>query len=126
MELTKAQKEERPRHGRGKRLEVARDDVWWAEHRCKTITAGAHPSHALFKVGQYHFCTACGHHGAHKLMALADPCPRTATPSRRFLLKRMQAGLHPRSGEPLGEVVRVERAIGSGEMGLSATRRSRL
>ena len=39
------------------------------------------------------------------MVALAAPCPKMVTPSRKYLLKRLLGGLHPRSGEYLGEVV---------------------
>ena len=124
-ELTRAQKADRPRHGRGKRLEVVRDASWWEEHHCKNVMEGAHATHSLHKVGQYFFSATCGYHGAQKVLALADPCPKMATPSRKYLPRKMQAGLHPRTGEPLGDVKRVDRCHGLvGANGFTATRRS--
>ena len=124
--LTDTQKADRPRQVQLKRVEVIKDDTWRSEHCGKVITEGAHPSHAMNKCGQYFFCSACGHHGAQRLVALSGPCPRTTTPSRKFLLKRLLGGLHPRTGEPLGAVERVGGTAGSsGDVGFSASSRRR-
>ena len=125
--LTMSQKTERPCTLQLKRVEVIKDATWWAERRRQVIFEGAHPSHAMHQVGPYQFCAVCGHHGAQRLRALTEPCPRITTPSRKYLLKRMLAGLHPRTGEYLGEVVRGEShdgpRVGAG-VGLSATMRA--
>ena len=124
--LTDSQKAVRPRQVQLKRVEVVKDETWRAEHCGQVITEGTHPSHALHKVGPYFFCSACGHHGAQRLMALSGLCPRTTTPSRKYLLKRLLAGLHPRTGEHLGEVARVTGdASCSDGVGFSASRRRR-
>ena len=125
--LSISQKAERPRQGQLKRVEVIRDDTWWSEHHGKAIAGGTHASHALHKTGQYFFCAVCGHHGAKRLLALSDPCPRTATASRRYLLKRLLAGQHPRTGAHLGEVERVTSNLDqTSGTGFSATSRSRM
>ena len=112
--LTRSQKDDRPRNVRGQRLEVVKDEVWWAQHRRCAITAVAHPSHALGQVGQYFFCQTCGHHGSQRLVALPATCPKTTTPPRRFLLNRMLRGCHPRTGEVLGDVVGVDSLVDMG------------
>ena len=125
MELSQAQKADRQQQGARRRLEVTKDAVWWDEHRRRSTTEGAHFSHAMCKLGQYFFCTACGHHGAQKLVALAAPCPRTTTPSRKYLLKRLLAGLHPRTGEHIGEVERVQSPAAGVQFSVT-NRRSRM
>ena len=122
-ELTQAQKRVRPLLGPRKRLEVIRDQAWWSEHLGHAITEGAHPSHALAKLGPYFFCSVCGHHGAQRLVALRSPCPRQTTPSRKYLLGKLLAGLHPRTGEHLGDIERVEVGGSSNDVGFSATMR---
>ena len=105
-ELTEAQKMERPRQAAARKIEVVRDEVWKSDQRNFHITNGAHPSHSLHKVGDVHFCAVCGCYGAQKLVALSNLCEQVATPSRRYLLKKMLAGCHPRTGEYLGEIAR--------------------
>ena len=122
-ELTAAQKRERPPLRPLKRLEVTPDDVWRAERLHEHFTCDVHSSHSLCKVGKYYFCSVCGCHGSQKLVALAEPCTKVATPSRRYLLKRLLAGSHPRTGEHLGEVVRAERGEAS-HLTASSRRRS--
>ena len=106
MELTRAEKHDRPQLKPRKRVEIIPDEVWKEAKLQEHLTSAVHPSHSIKKVGQFHFCEVCGSYGATKLMALAAPCPRSTTPSRQFLLRRMLAGCHPRSGEFLGDVVR--------------------
>ena len=122
VELTQAQKRDRPSLLPRKRLEVTRDEVWRAERLQEHLTTDAHCSHALYRVGEYFFCSVCGCHGSKKLVALAEPCTKSTTPSRKFLLKRLLAGCHPRTGEHLGEVRRAERGEA---LLLSASRRRR-
>ena len=119
-ELTQAQKLDRPVLGPRKRLEVIPDEAWRTGQRQIHLTGGAHPTHSLHSVGEVFFCSVCGCYGSQKLFALSNPCERAATPSRRYLLKKMQAGCHPRTGQYLGEVVRADRTKA---MPLTATRR---
>ena len=122
-ELTAAQKASRPRLCAGRRVEVVPDEVWREERRHDHLSLDAHQSHSLHKVGPYFFCTACGCYGAERLVALAAPCQRETTASRRYLLKRLIAGCHPRTGQHLGEVVRVDAGAQACRLPLSASRR---
>ena len=108
-ELTSAQKMERPRQGALRRIEVVRDEVWRREQFGLRVADGVHPSHSLHKLGELFFCSVCGCYGSQKLVSLASPCEHVATPSRRYLLKRMLAGCHPRTGEYLGAAARAKR-----------------
>ena len=121
-ELTASQKAERPRAKQLKRVEVVADEAWHVEQRQCHLTSGAHPSHALQKAGPFFFCARCGCHGSKRLASLAAPCEMQATPSRRYLLKKLLEGRHPRTGEPLGEV---ERATASSAGPFSASSRRR-
>ena len=121
VELTKAQKMERPRQAARRRVEVVRDATWRSERRQDLLTSGAHPSHSLHRVGEFYFCTVCGCYGAQKVLSLSSPCEQAATTARRYFLKRMLAGCHPRTGEHLGEVTR---AVAADVLPLTASRRS--
>ena len=102
--LSQAGKAERARRGVPKQLEVQKDDAWREAASRAHVGSGAHESHALLEVAPFLFCTRCGCYASQRLLALGDPCQQAATPSRRFLLKRLLEGRHPRSGEMLGEV----------------------
>ena len=110
-ELTQAQKKDRPQLRPQKRVEIIPDEVWRRDQLQFHFTTGAHASHSLHRIGEFYFCAVCGCYGAQKLASLAGPCEHVATPSRRYLLKRMLAGCHPRSGEYLGAVAKADRAI---------------
>ena len=120
VELTSAEKRGRPQLRPLKRLEVIPDEVWQHERRELHFTKGAHATHSLKKTGAFWFCEVCGCHGSQKLVALSEPCTRATTPSRKYLLKRLLAGCHPRTGDFLGDV---ERAEPVDELLFSATRR---
>ena len=96
-ELTASQKTDRPRGKPSKKVEIVRDDVWHAEQRQTHWTEGAHPSHAMNRLGPFFFCARCGCYGAQRLVSLAAPCPMETTPSRRYLLNRLLDGRHPRT-----------------------------
>ena len=128
-ELTAAQKSERPCKRSGRRVDVVPDGLWWQERRQDHLTCDGHPSHALHQVGAFIFCVNCGCYGSERLAALALPCERSTTPSRRYLLRKLLDGRHPRSGEYLGAVTRVNRAERQderqGRAVLSVSRRKR-
>ena len=86
-ELTQAQKRDRPQLLPRKHIEVVRDQAWRSDKLEANFASGAHSSHSLHKLGDIFFCAVCGCYGAQKLVSLASPCERSATPSRRYLLK---------------------------------------
>ena len=120
LELTGAAKRGRPQLRPLKRLEVTPDDAWRQLQRDLRFANGAHATHSLRRCGEFTFCELCGCYGAQKLYALTAPCTRTTTPSRKYFLKRLLSGCHPRSGDYLGDVVRAEFQEGTP---FSATRR---
>ena len=122
QELTAAQKADRPCAKPLKRVEVIPDATWQAEQRLAHLTSDTHPSHCLQQTGPFVFCSRCGCYGAERLASLAAPCAKEATPSRRYLLKKLLEGRHPRTGAPLGGV---ERAAPSTTGLFTATRRRR-
>ena len=119
-ELTQVQKKDRPQLRPLKRVEIIPDAQWRRDNLVSHLSNDAHQSHSLHKVGEVYFCAVCGCYGAQKLLALASPCENAATPSRRYLLKRMLAGYHPRIGKHLGEVKQADHVAAPH---LSASRR---
>ena len=105
LALTQAQKAERECRVARKRLEVQKDDTWREVASRAHVGEGAHGSHALLEVAPFLFCSRCGCYASQRLLALAEPCQQSTTPSRRYLLNRLLAGCHPRTGDYLGAVL---------------------
>ena len=69
--------------------------------------ASLEKSHVLLQSGRVTWCCRCGYYADRICRRLAQPCPRVPTKTIRIKqLRRLMAGVHPRTGEALGPVRR--------------------
>lgn len=73
--------------------------------------AGQTAPHSLRVLSDVVFCAVCGAFSSRKTRGLLHSCPRSATGSRATALRRLLAGLHPKTGARIGSMasMRLER-----------------